>query len=231
MCIFAKQLGNVLHRRRLSLNDLFGVKVNNINGRIHPQQITRLKQAAEGDCSISVALNPEEIDAITEAFSLDGDDIHELRSALAAESLYRFALNRLENTVAMDIAEGTLQILLSGDASALVAWRDNLLDDFRLGPDELPEPLSDRDRQIQQDLAPAVDLYEEAQLWLFQARSVENESRRLAYLHAAETLLSEAMDLLRYPTGGLEQAPAYREWVDIITDTLTDVRNARGPSD
>src|SRR5690242_10666465 len=112
MCIFARQLSNVLQRYGLSFKDLYGVKVDNINGRIHPQQITRLKQAAAGDCSIGVALNPEEIDAITQEFSLDAEDVHELRSALAAESFYRFALNRIEKTVAMDIAEGTLHTLL-----------------------------------------------------------------------------------------------------------------------
>jgi hypothetical protein len=230
MCIFARQLGNVLQRYRLSFNDLYGVKVDNINGRIHPQQITRLKQAAAGDCSIGVALNPEEIDAITQVFSLDAEDVHELRSALAAESFYRFALNRIEKTVAKNIAEGTLHTLLSGDAKALAAWRDSFLDDFRFDSEELLEPLTDQEQSIQEDLAPAVDLFDEAQLWLFQASSVENESRCLAYLHAAETLLIGAADLLRDLTSE-QQAPAYHEWVDIITNALADVQKARRSSD
>lgn len=219
MCIFAKQLSVVLAQRGKDLGSLYAIHWAD-NRKIHPNQILRLKQAADGDCSISVALNPEELDAVIQAFKLGNDEVRRLRAALTAESFYRFFIDRVGGDQMLELAEQLLHVMLSGDAREFGNWKDVIFEDVRPIPDEAVEPLSDREAQIAHDMEPAIELYEEAQLWLATARSAKSDSRRVAYTQLALTLLGEAQELLRYPTGVVENTRECAEWHDIISAAI-----------
>ncbi|HEX8731460.1 MAG TPA: hypothetical protein VF725_05310 [Ktedonobacterales bacterium] len=223
MCIFARQLSAVLAQRGKELGSLYAIHWAD-NRKIHPNQILRLKQVADGDCSISVALNPDELNAVIQAFKLDNDEVRRLHAALAAESFYRFFIDRAIDQVGgdqmLELAEQFFHVMLSGDAREFGDWKEVIFEDIRPISDEEAEPLLDREAQIAHDMESAIELYEEAQLWLVTARSSKSASRRIAYTQLALALLGEAQELLRYPTGIVANTPECAEWLDMISTAI-----------
>lgn len=223
MCIFARQLYAVLDRRGKDIGSLYAIYAMG-KRQIHPQQILRLRQAAAGDCSISVALNPDELDAVIDYFKLDADEVRQLRAALTAESFYRFFLDRVDGNQLLTLAEQFFQVLLSGDTGDIGNWMSKTFEGVRGASEDMPDALPDREARVAQDLEPVIGLYEEAHLWLTTARSAKSDSRRVAYTQLALTLLREAQDLLRYPSGIVINTPEQSDWQEIISSAIDAIQ-------
>jgi hypothetical protein len=229
MCIFAKQLRYVLHQHKKDLGSLYTVSVlSDTPGRldvpVHPEQIKRLKKAADGDCRISVALNPYELEAVQQKYAFTPEEIRRLRSALAGEFVFRYLLDRIgDSTRAQRAGEYVFHLLFDANESSFSNLRDLALDDIRAAGD-LPEEDSDVEQKIQDDLEPAIELYEEALLCLDAARMASNPLIQQGYSAMAISLLSSAEELVAYPSGIVQGTSQQAAWQQLIAEALEEAR-------
>lgn len=225
MCIFARQLRIVLHQHNRHLGSLYTVRMG--DRLIHPKQIERLKRAADGDCSKSVTLNPQEIEAIERTFALTTDDIRRLRAALIAEALYRLVLGRIAPDKALELSELLFGALFKLDDAAMAEWRAVTLDEVRSHPalpEEKPAVPALIEQQIEEGLEPAIGAYEEGILWLNAAHDAIDDMRRRGFALLAASLLNDAKELIDYPLNIVEGTPQQADWREVVAVALNDAR-------
>ena len=204
MCIFARSLRDVLSAHGKRIGSLYTVRVD--ERPIPAVQIMRLQRAADGDCAISVTLNPEQLDAVRDKFGLDQDEVRQLKTALLAESQFRLLMDRVSPTHALQIADGIFHLLLDADNDTLNAYGldidivrgdigtdDDFYDTVSEDLPPLPSPL---EQQAPETLEPALQAYDEAALWLERARIADHPGRRAAYAGLASSLLTFAVESL-----------------------------------
>ncbi|MFL5592413.1 MAG: hypothetical protein ACJ8DI_32855 [Ktedonobacteraceae bacterium] len=228
MCIFANQLRYVLHQHKKDLGSLYSVPVPyGAPGRpyvsVHPEKIERMKRGAEGDCSKSATINPSELEAVQKKFGFTAEEIRRLRSALAGEFVFRYLLDRTgESERALRAGEYVFHLLFDADESTFGDLRTLALDDIRAAGD-LPEEESDFEQKIQEDLEPTIELYGEALLCLDAARMARNPLIQQGYLAMATSLLTNAEELIAYPSAIVQGSPQQVAWQQLIADALEEV--------
>ncbi len=230
MCIFARQLHHVLHQRGKDLGSLYNVLVpSSVPGRVtvpvHPMTIKRLKVANDGDCSKSTTLNPSELEAVQQKYALTSEEIRRLRSALAGEFVFRYLLDRTaDSTRARRAGEYVFHLLFDADESNFTALRTLAQDDIRVDGDDPEEHIQDaeREQKIQEDLEPAIELYEEALLCLDAARMIRNPLIQQGYVAMATSLLTNAQELIAYPSAIVEGSPQQIIWQQLIATALEE---------
>lgn len=218
MCIFARSLRDVLHAKDKRIGSLYTVLVD--ERPIPPVQIIRLQRAAGGDCTLSVTLNPAQLEAVRDKFKLDTEDMRQLKTALLAESQFRLLLDRIPSDNAVRIAEGIFRLLLDADADTLNAYGLDF-DTVRGDPDEyvledLPPTLSALEHQVHAALEPVAQAYEEGELWLDCARTANHPGRVRAYAELATSLLAHAARLLASTTVPGELSALPEQWRRLI---------------
>lgn len=229
MCIFAKQLRIVMHKHDKTLGSLYSVRIG--ERVIHPVQIERLKQVADGDCSKSVTLNPDEIDAIEQEFTFDAEDTLRIRAALVAESLYRLLVARIAPDKALELSEFLFEALFQPNNAALIQLQTQIIDGVRdvpTLPDEEPAARAPVERQIEEGLEPAINAYEEGVLWLNAAYSAADDMRRRGFAMLAASLLQDASELIAYPPGIAEGTIQQTSWRETIAVALSEAQQLAG---
>ena len=228
MCIFARRLSEILDARDKRIGSLHTVVVGtrrNLPYGIPPLQIIRLKRAASGDCTISVTLSPEQLEAVRIKFDLDEEEMRQLKAALLAESQLRLLLGRIPADRAVRMATAIFHMLL--DARTLDAF-DVDLDEVRGGIDDdsladLSEPLALLEQRFHRELEPVGQVYDEAVLWLDRAY-VENEAtRKRMYAEQASLLLTYVGTLVARLSLPVEAAPLVDAWNGYIEQMRLEV--------
>lgn len=198
MSIFAKQLQYVLKQHGKHLGSLYNIRVedNGYDGRfISPGNIQRLKQITQGKKNGTVMLSRYELEAVQRAFSFSPDEIMRLRAALAAESVLRFLLDRLEPEKASMVGDMVFQLLYDADDSTFLLLRNRIINHTR---GDTIEPDDDAPIEVDalRELEPVFELYEYALLWLETARAMQNTFLREGYLAMTRSLINNAQKLV-----------------------------------
>lgn len=228
MCIFARRLSEILDARGKRIGSLHMVIVYERNGQkvgIPPVQIMRLQQAANGDCTMTVTLSPEQLEAVRNKFNLDDEEMRQLKAALLAEFELRLLLDRIPPGPAVRMASNIFQMLL--DARTLDAF-DVDLDDMRGEVDdelldELSSPLAVLEQRFHSDLEPVTQAYDEAVLWLNRAYEAQDPARRRMYAGLTSSLLAHASAFLASLSLPTEAAPLSDAWNSYIEQTRLEV--------
>jgi len=184
-----------------------------------------LKKAAGGDCGRSVTLNTAELEAVQQKYALAAEEIRRLRSALAGEFVFRYLLDRIrDSTTALRAGECVFHLLFDADESSFTELRALAQDDIRNTGDVPEEPAEDaeREQKIQEDLEPAIELYEEALLCLDAAHMARNPLIQQGYVAMATSLLTNAQELIAYPSAIVQGSPEQVVWQQLIVGALEE---------
>lgn len=127
MNIFADQLVKTLNRHGHELSNLFSWK-----DVIPPNTVVRLKASLTTDQSAT--LNSDQLDFLASKYDFDEEDLRALRAALLAEAMRRMLADRLSSTIADQLGQLALQLLLSDDPETVVHACQSLVAQVRLGP-------------------------------------------------------------------------------------------------
>jgi hypothetical protein len=228
MAIFAKQLQYVLKQHGKDFGQLYNIRVeaDGYDGRpVSAEKIKHLRLAVQGSYKKSVTLNPAELAAIQEAFSFSPEEIRRLRAALAAESIRRFLLDRIDLDKAIVVGEALFQLLFDADDSAFIALRRRMISNIR---DDEPDSgvaavEQDSAQSISENLEQAIEIYEDALLWFDTAHITQSHPLRLGYLAMVTSLLTTASDLLNYIPCSAYDAAQQAEWRQIVAQTQQEV--------
>ncbi len=134
MNIFARELVGVLASHHKELSDLFKYRNVDPPRNIPPNTVLRLKASLDG--ANSATLNVDQIELLTEEFGFDDADLDRLHAALVAEAIRTLIADRLEATLAEQLGELTLTLLLEEDPARVKAASESLLASVRGLPDE-----------------------------------------------------------------------------------------------
>lgn len=220
MSIFARQLRYVLLKHGKDLKSLYGVRIEEYDYYSQPisaEKIKRLKAAAQGDVAYSTTLNRYELEAVQKAFSFTSDEMTRLRAALAAESLWRFLLDRIDSAKALVVGDALFHLLFDADDRIFYVLRGQMVNNIR--GDELDEA---EDVPVEQEALPAdgemaIEAYENAIVWLEAARVARNDVMRRGYLAMAASLLQSAQELLAKFT---DKTIQLEEWQHSVAQAL-----------
>ena len=226
MCIFAHRLSEILEARGKRIGSLHTVVVGtrrNLPYGIPPLQIIRLKRAASGDCTMSVTLSPEQLEAVRIKFDLDEEEMRQLKAALLAESQLRLLLGRIPGDRAVRMANGLFQMLLDADTETLTAYDvdwDEMrgeIDDETL--EELSSPLGMLEQRFHKESEPVAQAYDEAVLGLDRAYAENDRARKRLYAGLALSLLAHASAMLASLSLPADAAPLIDAWNEYIEQT------------
>ncbi len=225
MSIFARQLQYVLEQHSSNLGQLYNIRVeyNRYDSSlISPGTITRLRQAVQGRLKGSATLNSQELEAVQKAFSFNTEEILRLRAALAAESIQRFLANRIELEKAALVGEALFQLLFDADDSAFMVLRNRMVKYIRgENAGSAKESMDTVDEESA--LAPAIEAYEHALLWLDTARGTQNPILRQSYFAIATSLLTSAQELLDNLPDTMDGTPHLAEWRQVVGQVLHEM--------
>jgi len=228
MCIFTQQLYLILQKHKKDLNHLHGVY---LPGREKAEKrqlpgvkIERMQKIIrEKDYSQSTTLNPNEIEAVGARFAFTEREMERLRSALAGEFIFRYLLDRTGDIArALRAGNYMFHLLFDVQAGAFPKVRQALLTDIR--------PIDPSDKQIalelkkEADLAPCIELYEEAMLCLEAAERTKNQFIRDGYKAMALSLLTNADELITYPSDLLDGSAEQAAWKELVTLGLDEAK-------
>jgi len=225
MCIFARCLSDILVAKGKSIGSLHTVIVDDRRTpplRIPPLQIMRLKQATKDGCTMSVTLNPAQLEAVRDKFNLDDEDMRVLKAALLAESGVRLLLDRIPPDEALKIANGIFHMMLEADTETLDTYGVDIegvrgIDDEMF--DELSFPLVALEQEYRQELEPVAQVYDEAVVWLNRAYDLDDTNRRRMYIKLVCSLLDSARSFLASLSLPAEAVPLIDAWSSYIQQT------------
>lgn len=219
MSIYARTLAETLHDKGKTLGSLYTVRVG--ERPIPAIQIMRLQRAVTGGHAISVTLNPEQMDAVSAKFQLTPDDLHRLKVAIMAESQFRMLADRIAPDDAYQLADALYQLLLDADEGVLSMYGLNIelvRADEDLQPGDYPQELTPEDQRVVDAMDAALDLYDEAILWIERACSTLNHVRRAAYAALAHSLLDEATTSVQDAQFPATHLRLRDEWLPLLHD-------------
>lgn len=226
MCIFTQQLYALLQDRNKNLDSLYAVIVpGSLNPKqpLAPEKIKRMKKIVEEqDYSKSTTLNPAEIEAVRAKFRLTARELDRLRSALAGEFVFRYLFDRTgEIERALRAGNYVFDLLFQVKPENVLVARKQLLAELRPA-DETEEQSLDLSQKMEADLAPTIELYEKALLCLEAAQTTNNPFIREGYRAMAHSLLTNAYELITYPSELVDGSPEQTTWQELITLALVE---------
>ncbi len=235
MCIFTQQLYALLQKHNRDLDSLYAVVVpGSLNQKqpLAPEKIKRMKKIIEEeDYSKSTTLNPAEIEAVRLKFAFTDREIERLRSALAGEFIFRYLLDRTsEVDRALRAGKYVFRLLYDVKPQDAPAIAKRIVLDLRPIPalEEQIERTHEEEqiehaRKMEADLAPTIELYEEALLCLDAAQTTKNQSLRRGYRAMALSLLKDADELITYPSEIVDGSNEQAEWKQLIMRALGEM--------
>lgn len=240
MNIFAKELATILDSHGKTLSSLYGLRIrDSYDGatfyQIRPHKVTRLLKSLTKD--MTATLNADELEALQEWVPLDlaGQEMRRLRAALVAEGVRHLLAGRMSTDQASELGSHTLAMLLDEADRYDVVDRVRGLENTAFSDRydipraatsivSYPEltPIDDVAETIEPALEPAIEAYEQGDLWLEIARRTLDPNTRLGLAGMSMSLLTHARDLLARTSGNAPDTSQRGEWLMIIETALRE---------